>query len=72
MPDNYWVRETGIPGDAFGMTREQLKEFEGRRVRIALVYEGVLERADYGNEFVVRDWCMRYLPRNRIEYIEEK
>lgn len=69
----FWIRERGGPcNDLSAIPLEELKHYEGKRVRVALVYEGILERADYGNEFVIRDGCTRYLRRSHIEYIQEQ
>lgn len=54
------------------ISQEILNELQGKRVRITIIYEGVLERPDYGNEIVLLDGTTRYIRKSDIASIIEQ
>lgn len=51
--------------------QEEFDKLEGKRVRVTIVFEGLLERADYGDEIALWTGLRRYLKKHNIDNIEE-
>jgi hypothetical protein len=54
------------------VSQEEFDKLEGKRVRVTIMFEGQLERADYGAEILV-NCCgaVRYFKKDNIDSIEE-
>ncbi len=51
--------------------QEEFDKLGGKRVRVTIVFEGRLERPDWGDEIVLHTGLLRYLKKNNIDKIEE-
>jgi len=51
--------------------QKEFDKLQGKRVRVTIVFEGRLERSDYGDVIALWTGLRRYLKKNNIDKIEE-